>query len=69
MDSGFVKVATDDLAGVVLCTAKEGNTAQYGADNSTARGLLISKVGRPSVTRVVQTITESPDLLNNGTCP
>jgi type IV fimbrial biogenesis protein FimT len=67
-DTGFVKVAADDLAGIVLCDSK-GNTAQYGAANSTARGLLISPVGRPSVTRVVATIATNADLLNNGTCP
>jgi type IV fimbrial biogenesis protein FimT len=68
MDTGFVKVAANDLSGLVLCDEK-GNTAQYGAQNSTARGLLISAVGRPSITRVVSTIAIDPNLLNNGTCP
>jgi type IV fimbrial biogenesis protein FimT len=68
MDTGFVKVANDDLAGVVLCDSK-GNTAQYGDQNSTARGLLISPVGRPSITRVVATIKTDANLLNNGSCP
>lgn len=69
MDSGFVKVAADDLAGVVLCDKKKGNSAQYGAQNSTARGLLISAVGRPSITRDVGVINANVDLLNNGSCP
>jgi type IV fimbrial biogenesis protein FimT len=68
-DSGFVKVAANDIAGVVLCDSKKGNSAEYGANNSTARGLLISAVGRPSVTRVVSTITGNPNLLANGSCP
>ena len=68
-DTGFVKVAGDDLAGLVLCDPNKGNAAQYGANASTARGLLISAVGRPSVTRVVDTIATNADLLNNGTCP
>ena len=67
-DSGFVKVAADDLAGLVLCDSK-GNSAQYGANASRARGLLISPVGRPSVTRVVATIASNADLLNGGSCP
>jgi prepilin-type N-terminal cleavage/methylation domain-containing protein len=67
-DTGFVKVAADDLAGLVMCDAK-GNVAQYGAANSTARGLLMSPVGRPSITRDVNTIATNADLLNNGTCP
>lgn len=69
MDTGFVKVAGDDIAGVVLCDKKKGNSAEYGANNSTARGLLISAVGRPSITRVVSTITTDANLLANGSCP
>ena len=68
-DTGFVKVAADDLSGVVLCDAKKGNVMQGGAEVSTARGLLISAVGRPSVTRNVNTIASNADLLNNGSCP
>lgn len=69
MDTGFVKVAANDLAGVVFCDAKKGNSAEYGANASTARGLLVSPVGRPSITRVVATITTDVNLLNNGSCP
>lgn len=69
MDTGFVKVAANDVAGVVLCDSKKGNSAEYGALASTARGLLISPVGRPSITRVVATIATDANLLNNGTCP
>jgi hypothetical protein len=69
MDTGFVKVAANDLAGVVFCDAKKGNSAEYGPNNSTARGLLVSPVGRPSITRVVTTITTDVNLLNNGSCP
>lgn len=69
MDTGFVKVAANDLAGVVFCDAKKGNSAEYGPNNSTARGMLISAVGRPSITRVVNTITTDANLLNNGSCP
>lgn len=69
MDTGFVRVATDDVAGVVLCDKKKGNSAEYGDQNSTARGLLISAVGRPSITRVVGTITTDANLLANGSCP
>ena len=69
MDSGFVKVAANDVAGVVFCDAKKGNSAEYGPNNSTARGMLISPVGRPSITRVVSTITTDANLLNNGSCP
>ena len=47
LDTGFVKLAGDDLAGVVLCDKKKGNSAEYGAQNSTSRGLLMSPVGRP----------------------
>ena len=68
-DTGFVKVAADDLSGVVICDAKKGNVMQGGAEVSTARGLLISPVGRPSVTRNVNTIATNADLLNNGSCP
>jgi type IV fimbrial biogenesis protein FimT len=68
LDTGFVRVANDDLAGLVLCD-KKGNIAQYGAQNSTARGLLISPVGRPSITRVVADISSKPELLNGGSCP
>jgi len=59
----------DDLSGVVICDAKKGNVMQGGAEVSTARGLLISPVGRPSVTRNVNTIATNADLLNNGSCP
>lgn len=69
MDTGFVKVAADDLAGVVLCDKKKGNSAEYGDQNSTSRGLLISAVGRPSITRVVDTIRTNASLLANGSCP
>jgi prepilin-type N-terminal cleavage/methylation domain-containing protein len=68
-DTGFVKVAANDLAGLVLCDPKKGNSAQYGASASTARGLVISAVGRPSVTRDVSTITSDANLLNGGSCP
>lgn len=67
-DTGFVRVAANDVAGLVLCDSS-GNKAQYGDQNSTARGLLISAVGRPSITRVVDTIKTNADLLNNGSCP
>jgi prepilin-type N-terminal cleavage/methylation domain-containing protein len=66
-DTGFVKVAADDLAGLVLCSSK-GNQAQFGAGFSAARGLVISPTGRPWVTRDVTTISGS-QLLNGGTCP
>lgn len=68
-DTGFVRVAANDLAGLVLCDPKKGNSDQYGSSASTARGLRISPVGRPSVTRDVSTIKMDPDLLNNGNCP
>jgi type IV fimbrial biogenesis protein FimT len=66
LDTGFVKVAADDLSGLVMCDPVKGNGAQFGA--SAARGLIISPTGRPSVTRDVTTIS-GPDLLNGGTCP
>lgn len=69
LDTGFVKVAANDVAGVVFCDAKKGNSAEYGPNNSTSRGMLISAVGRPSITRVVSTITSNADLLNGGSCP
>jgi len=43
------------LAGVVMCDAR-GNVELYGADNSAARGVLISQTGRPRVTRSVDEI-------------
>jgi len=67
-DTGFVKVAGDDIAGLVLCDVK-GNIAEYGSTTSRARGLLMSAVGRPSVTRDFNTIKTNVDLLNNGSCP
>lgn len=69
LDTGFVKVAANDVAGVVFCDAKKGNSDEYGPNNSTARGMLISAVGRPSITRVTNTIKVNADLLNNGSCP
>lgn len=45
-----------NLGSVVLCDAR-GNSAAYGAANSTARGFVLSQTGRPSVTRVVANIT------------
>lgn len=69
LDTGFAKVAANDVAGVVFCDVKKGNSDEYGANNSTARGLLISPVGRPSITRVTLTIKNNADLLNNGSCP
>jgi type IV fimbrial biogenesis protein FimT len=69
MDTGFVKVAANDLGGIVFCDKKKGNSAEFGPNNSTARGMLISAVGRPSITRVVTTITTDPNLLANGSCP
>jgi type IV fimbrial biogenesis protein FimT len=69
MDTGFVKVAANDLAGIVFCDKKKGNSAEFGPNNSTARGMLISAVGRPSITRVVTTITTDANLLANGSCP
>jgi type IV fimbrial biogenesis protein FimT len=68
LDTGFVRFANNDLAGLVLCDTKNGNTAQYGAQNSTARGLVISPVGRPSITRDVATIAGAT-LLAGGNCP
>jgi type IV fimbrial biogenesis protein FimT len=67
-DTGFVRIDPNDLSGLVLCDTKNGNSAQYGANNSFARGVLISAVGRPSVTRVVSQIAGT-ELLNGGTCP
>ena len=66
-NTGFVRPANDDLAGVVICDDR-GNQALYGADHSTARGLLISAMGRPSVTRVVNEIQTNANLLGGGSC-
>lgn len=41
---------------LVLCDER-GNNALYGPAQSTARGLVVSATGRPSVTRVVAEIT------------
>lgn len=51
------------ISGVLLCDTR-GNVERYGADNSAARGITVSAVGRPGVTRSVQLIND--DL---GGCP
>ena len=53
----------------MLCDKKKGNSAEYGVISSTSRGLLMSPVGRPSITRVVSVIGTNADLLNNGEPP
>lgn len=45
-----------DFGSLVLCDSR-GNSAAYGAANSTARGFVLSQTGRPSVTRVVADIS------------
>jgi hypothetical protein len=69
-DTGFVKVAADDLSGVVICDAKKGNVMQGGAEVSTARGLL-NLAGRPSLghSQRQHDRDQRPILLNNGRLP
>jgi hypothetical protein len=68
-DTGFVKVAGDDIAGLVLCDAK-GNIAEYGANQLAGpRPAHVGGRSFPSVTRDFNTIQTNVDLLNNGSCP
>lgn len=56
--AGFLRPIGALGAGVVslvLCDSR-GNSAAYGAANSTARGFVLSQTGRPSITRVVANI-------------
>lgn len=67
MSTGFLRVAANDVTGVVICD-KRGNVPMYSGGPSAARGLLISPTGRPSVTRASTTIAGA-DLLNGASCP
>lgn len=63
--SGFSKQIAAvgvDLTNIILCDSR-GNTAEYGANNSTARVIQISTTGRSRVSRVVTEIADA------GECP
>lgn len=67
--SGMLRALADAGAGtpmtsLVLCDDR-GNTAADGGDDSAARGIVVSPIGRPRVTRSVAEIA-SADL---GGCP
>jgi type IV fimbrial biogenesis protein FimT len=65
--SGFSKrlpAVGTDITNIVMCDSR-GNTSEYGANNSAARGIEITSTGRSRVTRVVADIA----LAAFGGCP